>query len=170
MKNKQYIILVAIVMGFVTTCFSQHQTYLIKNGFGITGGITQYDIITDNFVTKSSTGWVGGLSATVDLPHKWFTVSYGMQLSENNIDISGRMTDDVAGNEMLKYKLMTVQIGLTYYIKIIGDNLTIDIGPQLQYNDKLELKDSSKEDYFINAITTNLTSAVSGKEKCFFNC
>jgi hypothetical protein len=150
MKNKQYIILVAIVMGFVTTCFSQHQTYLIKNGFGITGGITQYDIITDNFVTKSSTGWVGGLSATVDLPHKWFTVSYGMQLSENNIDISGRMTDDVAGNEMLKYKLMTIQVGLTYYIKIIGDNLTIDIGPQLQYNDKLELKDSSKEDYFIN--------------------
>ena len=150
MNYRQLTLLVVITIGFVTTSFSQHQTYLINNGFGITGGITQYDIITDNFMTKSSTGWVGGLSATVDLPHKWFTVSYGMQVSENNIEISGRMNEDVAGNEMLKYKLMTVQIGLTYYIKILGDNLTIDLGPQLQYNDKLELKDETKEGYFIN--------------------
>ena len=150
MNYRQLTLLVAISIGFVTTSYSQHKTYLINNGFGITGGVTQYDIITDNFVTKSSTGWVGGLSAIVDLPHKWFTISYGMQVSENNIEISGRMTEDVAGNEMLKYKLMTVQIGLTYYIKILGDNLTIDLGPQLQYNDKLELKDETKEGYFIN--------------------
>lgn len=150
MNYRQLTLLVVISIGFVTTSFSQHKTYLINNGFGITGGVTQYDIITDNFVTKSSTGWVGGLSAIVDLPHKWFTISYGMQVSENNIEISGRMTEDVAGNEMLKYKLMTVQIGLTYYIKILGDNLTIDLGPQLQYNDKLELKDEAKEGYFIN--------------------
>ena len=49
MKNREYIILVAICIGFVTTSFSQHKTYLINNGFGITGGITQYDIITDNY-------------------------------------------------------------------------------------------------------------------------
>ena len=28
-------------------------------------------------------GWIGGMSATVGLPHKWYNVSYGMQLSEN---------------------------------------------------------------------------------------
>ena len=169
MNYRQLTLLVAIAMGFVTTCFSQHQTYLIKNGFGLTGGITQYDILTDNFVTKSSTGWVGGLSATVDLPHKWFTVSYGMQVSENNIEISGRMTDDVAGNDMLKYKLMTVQVGLTYYIKIIGDNLTIDLGPQLQYNDKLELKDSAQEDYFINGYDSLRAKDISEITKLNFN-
>ena len=100
------------------------------------GGITQFDISTDNFVTKKGNGFIGGMAATVDLPHKWYTVSYGMLLSENNIEISGRMIDDVAGNEMIAYKLMTVQVGFLFHAKILEDNLTIDPGPQLQYNAK----------------------------------
>jgi len=154
MQSKHIVLLVAFIICFVTQSFSQHKTYIIKNGFGVTGGISQYDIITDNFSTNSGNGWVAGLSATVDLPHKWFTVSYGMQMSESNMEISGRMKDDEAGEEMIKYKLMAVQLGLTYYIKLIGDNLTIDIGPQLQYNSKLELKDKNQEGYFINGYDT----------------
>lgn len=153
MKNKPYIILVVLAIGFVTTSYAQPAIYLIKNGFGITAGVTQYDIITDNFSTKSSTGWMGGLSATVDLPHKWFTLSYGMQFSDNNFEISGRMPEG-GGNEMIKYKLKIVQAGLTYYIKLKGNNLTIDLGPQVQYNGKLELKDGLKENYLINGYDT----------------
>ena len=149
MKNKPYIILVALTIGFVTTCYAQPAIYLIKNGFGITAGVTQYDIITDNFTTKSGTGWLAGMSATVDLPHKWFTISYGMQLSDNNFEIYGR-TPDGGGNEMIKYNLKIVQVGLTYYIKLKEDNLTFDLGPQVQYNGKLELKDGTKENYLIN--------------------
>ena len=88
----------------------QHKRYAIKNGIGILGGITQFDITTDNFVTKSGSGFIGGLTATVDIPHKWYTVSYGMQLSENSIEISGRQTAGIATEEMLEYKLMTVQV------------------------------------------------------------
>ena len=150
MKFKQYILLVAFTIGFVTKTHSQHKTYAINNGFGIMAGITLYDIKTDNFITKQGQGFAGALLATLDLPHKGYTVSYGMQLSENNLEISGRMTDDVAGNEMLEYKLKTAQLGFTYHKKILGDNLTIDIGPQIQYNGKLELKDNSKEGYYIN--------------------
>lgn len=159
MQNKVLVLLVAFIVGFVTIGFSQHRTYDIKNGIGITGGITQFDIKTDNFTTKSSTGWVGGLSTAVDLPHKWFNVGFGMQMSENNLEISGRITDDVAGDEMIKFKLMAVQLGLTFHIKIIEDNFTIDIGPQLQYNSKLQLKNDSQEDYFINGY-----NAVTAKE------
>ena len=129
MKFKHYILLVSLTIGFVTTTYSQHKTYAINNGFGIMIGIIQYDIKTDNFITKQGLGFVGGLSATLDLPHKGYTVSYGIQLSENNLEISGRMTDYVAGNEMLEYKLKVVQLGFTYHKKIFGDNLTIDIGP-----------------------------------------
>jgi len=150
MKFKHYIILVAFSICFVTTSYSQHQTYAIRNGFGLMGGITQYDIKTDNFSTKSSQGWIGGISATLDLPHKGYTVSYGMQFSENSLEISGRPLKTGDGNNMLEYKLMAVQLGFTYHKKIFGDNLTIDLGPQLQYNGKLELKDSTQETYFIN--------------------
>ena len=114
------------------------------------GGITQYNIVTDNFVTKSKQGWVGGLSSTLDIPNKWYNVSYSMQISENNLEVLGRALETVAGNEIIEYKLMAVQIGFTYHAKLISDNVTIDFGPQLQYNGKLELKNSTQESYFIN--------------------
>ncbi len=150
MKFKRFILLVAFTMCFVTIIHSQHKTYDIVNGFGVMAGVSFYDIKTDNFTTKQGTGFVGGMSATLDLPHKGYTVSYGMQLSENNFEISGRMTDDVAGNEILEYKLRAVQLGFYYHKKIFGDNFTLDVGPQIQYNGKLELKDETKEGYFIN--------------------
>jgi len=150
MKYKHRILLVAFTMCFVTIIHSQHKTYDIVNGFGVMAGISLYDIKTDNFTTKQGTGFVGGMLATLDLPHKGYTVSYGMQLSENNFEISGRTTDGVAGNEILEYKLRAVQLGFYYHKKIFGDNFTIDVGPQIQYNGKLELKDETKEGYFIN--------------------
>ncbi|WP_412987434.1 hypothetical protein [Pontimicrobium sp. IMCC45349] len=161
MQKHKYILLVAFIVGFVTLSHSQHRRYAIKNGIGIQGGITQFDIITDNFETTASSGWIGGLNATVDLPHKWYTVSYSMLLSENNLEILGRMTDDVAGNEALEYKLMTVQVGFTFHTKIISDNLTIDIGPQLQYNGKMDLTNSTQESFYVNGYDNVLATDIS---------
>jgi hypothetical protein len=161
MQKHKYILLVAFIVGFVTLSHSQHRRYAIKNGIGIQGGITHFDIITDNFETTASSGWIGGLNATVDLPHKWYTVSYSMLLSENNLEISGRMTDDVVGNEALEYKLMTVQVGFTFHTKIISDNLTIDVGPQLQYNGKMDLTNSTQESFYVNGYDNVLATDIS---------
>jgi len=158
MKFRLPILLVALTICFVTK--TSAQAYVIKNGIAIQGGISQFDISTDNFVTKKGNGFIGGMAATVELPHRWYTVSYGMLLSENNIEISGRMIDDVAGNEMIEYKLMTVQIGFLFHAKILSDNLTFDIGPQLQYNGKLELKDSDTETYYLNGYEALLASDI----------
>ncbi|WP_120199988.1 outer membrane beta-barrel protein [Ichthyenterobacterium magnum] len=161
MQKKQFIVLVAICIGFVTVSLGQHKRYAIKNGIGILGGITQFDIATDNFVTKSGSGFIGGLTATVDIPHKWYTVSYGMQLSENSIEISGRQTAGIATEEMLEYKLMTVQVAFLFHAKILKDNLTIDFGPQLQYNGELELKDDKQKEYFVNGYDALLAEDIS---------
>jgi hypothetical protein len=169
MKHKLCTLLVVIITGFVTQSHAQPKFYLIDNSFGVTVGGTYYDIITDNFDTKAGIGWMGGLSATVDLPHKWYTLSYGMQVSENNMEISGRMERDVPDNEMIKYKLLMVQAGLTWYIKIIGDNLTIDLGPQIQYSSKLELKNDSKENYYINGYDNIRASEISPISQLNFN-
>jgi len=150
MKFKQYTLLVALTMGFVTLCFSQHKTYAIKNGFGIQGGITQFDIITDNFETVTSNGWIGGMSATVDIPHKWYNMSYNIQFSENYVEIFGGTVASVPGIETIEYKMFTAQIALLMHVKIIKSFLTIDLGPMLQYNSELELKNEDQENYFIN--------------------
>ncbi|HLV38801.1 hypothetical protein [Xanthomarina sp.] len=153
MQKKQLILLVAICIGFVTMSFGQKGNYRIQNGFGIYGGITQYDILTDNFTTKKGNGWQAGASATVDIPHKWYNVSYTIQLSENNVGIAARPLVLSPGEEFVDYKIFTAQIALLMHVKLIQSFLTIDVGPMIQYNSDMEIKDKAYETYIINSYT-----------------
>lgn len=148
MQNRHLTVLVAFMVCFVTIGHSQPQNYKIVNGIGLTGGITQFDILTDNFDTKQENGWLVGASATVDIPHKWYNMSYAIQFSENNVGIAASPVL-LAPEEFVDYKLFTVQIALLMHIKIIQSFLTFDIGPMLQYNSEMELKDDNKENYII---------------------
>lgn len=150
MRNKPFILLVVSFMVFVTISSAQHRRYAIKNGIGIMGGITQFDITTDNFQTKAGDGFTGGMIATVDLPQKWYTVSYGLQFSQNSIEIMGRPLASSGTPEQIEFQLMAAQLAFMLHTKIISDNLTIDIGPQLQYNSELELDNDTQKDYIID--------------------
>jgi len=161
MQKKQFILLVVLCVAFVTISNAQHKRYTIKNGFGLTGGLTQYDITTDNFKTKSGSGFVGGIIATVDIPHKWYTVSYGFQFSQNSIEIEGRSLLSPLKAEMIEYDVMAAQVTFMLHVKLINDNLTIDLGPQLQYNGQLDLKDSNQEKFLINGYDTLLAEDIS---------
>jgi hypothetical protein len=165
MQKKQFILLVVFCIGFVTILVAQHKRYAIKNGIGIMGGLTQYDIATDNFKTKSGNGFTGGLSATVDIPHKWYTVSYGFQFSQNTLEITGRPSLMTITEEQLEYNLMAVQVAFLLHVKLISDNLTIDVGPQLQYNGMLELDDDSKSNYIIDGFDSLLAEDISDISK-----
>ncbi len=167
MQIRQYVILVALSMGFVTSSFSQrrpHGVVNITNGIGVGGGLTQFDIKTDNFETKEGNGWIGGMAATLDLPHRWYTVSYGMQVSESTMEIMGRSLP-VSATEPLEYKLMMVQMQFLFHAKLAKDYLMIDAGPMLQYNSKLELKDDSQENYLINGYTNLMAKEISDISK-----
>lgn len=150
MKYKYLFLLVVVSISFVTKSFSQHKTYAISNGIGVFGGITKFDITTDNFITEQGDGFLGGLSATVNIPHKWYNMSYGMQMSENSIKIAGRPTATSTQEEFVEYKMFAAQLALLGHIKLIENNFTIDVGPMIQYNGKMELKDSAKEGYYVN--------------------
>jgi hypothetical protein len=149
MQNKRINLLVALCIGFVTLLQGQHQTYNIVNGFGVQGGITKLDIITNNFKTQSNTGWLGGMSATVDIPNRWYNVSYSIQFSENNFDVFGRPDIIGANDEPIKLKMFTAQVALLANIKLIGSNVTLDAGPMIQYNSELELNNKNQADYIL---------------------
>lgn len=157
MKKVQLILLVVITLCFVTKSFSQKGNYRITNSIGITGGVTQFDIVTDNFTTKSSNGFIGGLTAMVDIPVRWYNISFGMQLSESNIEILGRPAMVSAEEVYIDYKMFAAQVAMLMHVKVIPDYFTIDLGPMLQYNGKLEFKDKAQEGYYVNNYT-NLTA------------
>ncbi|MBO6879894.1 hypothetical protein [Winogradskyella sp.] len=164
MKKTKHLLLVAICTTFVTMSYGQHKRYAIKNGIGIQGGITQFDIITDNFKTKSNTGFLGGLTASVNIPHKWYNVSYNIQLSENNIDILGE-TPATAREEYIEYKMLTAQLSFLLHVKLISNNVTLDVGPMLQYNGELDLKDDSKEGFLVTGYDNLFTEDISDISK-----
>lgn len=146
MKTQTKTLIIFLFTAAVSFCNAQR--YTITNGIGLQGGITKFDVLTDNFETKSNTGFIGGLSASVDLPHRWYNVSYNIALSENNVDISGSPIG-VTDEEFVEYKMLTAQISFLFHLKLINNNLTLDAGPMLQYNGGLELKDDAKENYII---------------------
>ena len=149
MKTNNFILLVAFCIGFVTINYAQRKNYNIKNGFAIGGGLTQFDIITDNFETKSDTGWLIHMSATVDIPHKWYNVSYGMQLSENKMSVNGFASALSSNFEPIDYKILTAQVAFLMHAKLAGPYLTLDFGPVLQYNSDLEFDDEGQEEWFV---------------------
>ncbi|MBU2921622.1 hypothetical protein KO504_09745 [Winogradskyella psychrotolerans] len=159
MKNIQSLLLVLICLTFVTNSFAQRKNYKIQNGIGLQGGITQFDIQTDNFETKKNSGYIGGMSASVDIPHRWYNVSYNIQLSENYVDIKASALGNLT-EEFVEYKLFVANISFLFHIKLISNNLTLDVGPMLQYNSELELKDEAKEGYFIKGYNNLLTEDI----------
>lgn len=160
MKNTKHFLLALICIAFVTNSFAQRKNYKIQNGIGLQGGVTQFDILTDNFETKANSGFIGGMAASVDIPHRWYNVSYNIQLSQNHVDINASPLGSLT-EEYIEYKMFTANISFLFHIKIISNNLTLDVGPMLQYNSDLELDDDSKEGYIIKGyndlLTENLT-------------
>lgn len=161
MKKVQLILLVAISLCFVTKSFSQKGNYDIVNGFGIFGGVTKVNLETDNFITTEGDGFIGGMSATVEIPHRWYNMSFGMQLSESTISILGRPTVSSPTNEFVDYKLFAAQVALMAHIKLAGEYLTFDVGPMLQYNSRLEFENTNQESYFINNYDNLLATDIS---------
>ena len=149
MINKQLTLLVAICLLFVTNTFSQRPNYSIQNSLGPFGGITQADIKTDNFITKEGEGWTAGLTAIVNVEHKWYDVSYGIQFTENTIALEGRPT--IAGEaEMIDFKISAAQLGFLMHAKIIAQNLTIDFGPMIQANGFFDPTEDEKKEYYLS--------------------
>lgn len=149
MQKKQFILIIVFCLSFVTISLAQHRRYTIKNGISLIGGFTQFDIVTDNFRTKSGTGFIGGLVATVDIPHKWYTVSYGFQFSQNSLEIMGRPSLATITQASIEYDIQMAQVAFLLHVKLISDYVTLDLGPQLQYNSGLELKSDNQSDFVI---------------------
>jgi len=161
MKTIVFQIYVVINVLFVT--ISTAQNYRIQNAIGVYGGLTQFNIDTDNFVTEKGDGWIVGMAATVDLPHRWHNVSYNIQLGENKTGIAA-LRPLGSQSEFVDYKIFTAQIALVGHLKLINKHLTLDAGPMLQYNSDLNLEDQTKETYIIdgyNSIRANDISEIS---------
>jgi hypothetical protein len=137
----------SILLLISTAGFAQYQ-YRDSNRIGISFGVNQFTLNTNDFQTKPGTGWNGGLSIRGNYYDDWDMV-YAMQFSENNFSVttnSGFITEDT------NYKLSSAQISLLLSYKIIENHLSFEFGPLVQVNGKLKI-DSIDETNIISGTT-----------------
>ena len=87
-----------------------------------------------------------------------------MQLAENNFSVSGRTSNTDLTEQVLEYKIYTVQLVYLWHTKIVSDFLTFDFGPMLQYNSDLELINDQQETFLVknfDALTANDITKIS---------
>ena len=109
-----------------------------SNRIGISGGITQMSLFSDQFNAKPEMGWTAGFSLRGNYYNDW-QMAFGMHFTESNFSLQ-----PLFGNEDIKYKLAGVQVFLTGSYMIIENHLTVEIGPVLQVNGKLGIEEKDK--------------------------
>ena len=128
--------------------FAQYN-YRDANRIGITFGVNQFTLNTNNFQTNAGSGWNAGLSVRGNFYNDWDMV-YALQFSENNFSVATKSF--FLENEAVNYKLPSAQIALQLSYKLIENHLSVEFGPLVQVNGKFKI-DSNKENNNISGTT-----------------
>jgi len=131
--NKKMTILLLMI---TSIGFAQYG-YRDGNRIGISAGISQTTLFTDNFDAKPELGFAGGLSVRGNYYNDWSMI-YGMQFFSNNFSLESNL------NQKIKYNVQGVQVRLLLSYNIVQDHISLDFGPVLQINGKLQLADSDE--------------------------
>lgn len=152
MNKTYFLLLVALTLLFVTKSFSQSR-YNDYNRLGITAGIHQFNISTNDLVTTKGTGFHGGLS-TRGTVGRYFDMVYFLHLNRHEINVLGKENTLVTTiAEEIPMKLLAAKIGILGSFKLGGNHFSIEFGPALQLSDKFEFE-STYEDYILEGYDT----------------
>lgn len=128
---------------------SAQYNYRDSNRIGISLGVNQFTLNTNNFKTTPGTGWNAGLSVRGNFYNDWDMV-YAIQFSENNFGIDTQ--SPILINEKVNQKLASAQLSLQLSYKIIENHLSFEFGPLVQINGKLQTE-NEKENNMISGTT-----------------
>lgn len=111
--------------------------YRDGNRIGLSAGISQTSLFTNNFDAKPEMGFAGGLSVRGNYYNNWSMI-YGMQFFSNNFSLESTL------NQKLKYNIQGVQVRILLSYNVVEDHVSLDFGPVLQINGKLGLSPSDE--------------------------
>lgn len=142
-------IFLTTVFIFISLFAAAQYKYRDSNRIGIMVGVNQLTLNTSNFDTKPAIGWNAGLSVRGNFYNDWDMV-YAMQFSENNFTVATRNL--FLANEDVNYKLASAQISLMLSYKIVENHLSLEFGPIVQVNGKLNI-DKENQNNIISGTT-----------------
>ncbi|NHM02763.1 PorT family protein [Flavobacterium difficile] len=120
--------------------------YKDSNRIGISGGLTQMSIFTNNFSVTPQQGWTGGFHVRGNFYNNW-QMSFGMFFTDSNFSVQTRKVVSIVETN---YKLSAVQIYLMPGFVVSQNHFNIEFGPVLQINDKLVIDKADENNLLVD--------------------
>jgi hypothetical protein len=122
------------------------------NFLGIQGGVTFFDIQTDDLVTTQQEGFTAGFTTRGAFRND-FDLVYGISFQSASIGVEGSSflgTD----TQNIGYTIQGAQINFLGSYNIIVKHLSIEFGPVFDINGKMKLDNEKYEDYILTGYNT----------------
>jgi hypothetical protein len=140
---KKILIVVCALFSIVGVAQRGHKD---SNRIGISGGLTQMNIFTDNFNITPQQGWTGGLHVRGNFYNDW-QMSFGMFFTDSNFSVQTRKLISIVDTN---YKLSAVQIYIMPGYVISENHLNLEFGPVIQINDKLVIDKEAETNFLVD--------------------
>ena len=119
------------------------------NRLGLQVGANRFNIITDDLTVEPKISWTAGFTARASF-YNDFQFVYGINFFDFNVDIQGReRIETPEASEMIPYNLIGVQLNFFGSYKLYDHYLSIEAGPVVQVNGKLEAR-QDKELWYVS--------------------
>jgi hypothetical protein len=146
------VILSVCIAGSLTTLAQQRFTEY--NYLGITGGITQFDILTDDLTTDAGQSFMLGFH-TRGAFYNNFDLVYGINFYDSSVGVLAKPAIPVVGSERyIDYSIQSALVHVLLSFNVVRDYLTLEAGPMLNISGKLKLDDDAFEDYILEGYDT----------------
>lgn len=148
--NLKYLFCIGVFFIISSQTFAQRgrgdQSYL-----GVTGGLSIFNILTDDLVTKPGQGFAGGF-VTRGGYFNDFDMVYGLNFQNSKLNVEGQETP-TSKTEDIGYTIQGVQIYLFGSYNLIVNHLSVEFGPVFGINGKMKLDDEELKDYYLSKHT-----------------
>ena len=149
--NFKRVIVACFCLFFFQQTFAQ-RNYNDYNFLGIQGGVTFFDIQTDDLVTTQKTGFTAGFTTRGAFRND-FDLIYGISFQGAAVGVEG---SDPLGTDKqnIGYTIQGAQINFLGSYNLVVKHLSIEFGPIFDINGKMKLDNDRYEDYILTGYST----------------
>lgn len=124
------------------------------NRLGLQGGVNRFNIMTDDLQVTPKVSWTAGFTTRASF-YEDFQFVYGINFYDFRIDIDGReKIEQASSTTPIEYNMIGVQGNFFASYKLIDHFLSIEAGPVVQVNGKLDAR-QDKDLYYVGRYDIN---------------
>ncbi len=132
---------------------------------GINGGVSFFDINTDDLVTTQGTGFIGGFT-TRGAFYDDFDLVYGINYFNSKVSVEGTLLTDT---RQIEYSIQGAQLSFLGSYNFVFKHFSFEFGPVLQVNSKMKLADEKYSEYILSGYNTLMASEIQDISRINFN-